>query len=53
MYYATETDSNETNDICVDHNLVLDGTVSLEDNDEDSIPRVRGLIEIFNDFLGD
>jgi hypothetical protein len=32
--------------------LVLDGTVNLDDADEDQVPRVRGLIEILEQFLG-
>jgi hypothetical protein len=31
--------------------LVLDGTVHIEEPDEDSAPRVRGLIELFHQFL--
>ena len=33
--------------------LVLDGTVNLYDSDDDQIPRVKGLIELLNQYFGD
>ena len=53
MYYPKDTELNEITDISAEHHLIRDGTVNLEDLDDDSIPRVRGLIELFHDFLGD
>jgi len=53
MYYHKDAEPNEATDISAEHHLILDGTVNLEDLDDDSIPRVRGLIELFQDFLGD
>ena len=32
--------------------LLLDGTASLEDADDDKIPRVRGLIELLSQYFG-
>ena len=32
--------------------LLLDGTASLEDADDEKIPRVRGLIELLNQYFG-
>ena len=53
MNYPKDAELKEITDTGAEHNLILDGTVSLDDTDDDSIPRVRGLIELFNDFLGD
>ena len=53
MDYATYTDSNEISEITADHHLLLDGTVSLDGADEDSIPRVKGLVELVLDYFGD
>ena len=36
-----------------DQHLVLDGTVFLDDSDDDQIPRVKGLIELLNQYFGD
>jgi hypothetical protein len=36
-----------------DQYLVLDGTVNLDDSDDDQIPRVKGLIELLNQYFGD
>ena len=33
------------------HRLVLDGTVHIEEPAEDPAPRVKGLIELFSQFL--
>ena len=53
MYYANDTESNEKADNADNNPLVLDGTVNLEDYEEDSIPRVRGLVELISDYLHD
>ena len=53
MFPHNETESNEKADIADNNPLVLDGTVNLEDYEEDSIPRVRGLVELISDYLHD
>ena len=35
-----------------DPQLLLDGTANLDYADEDAVPRVRGLIELVEEFLG-
>ena len=52
MYDPNENELNDVTDITDEPHLVLDGTVSLDDYDDDSVPRIRGLVELFNDFLG-
>lgn len=53
MYYPKDAELNEVTDISTEHHLILDGTVSLDNADDESIPRIRGLVELFNDFFGD
>lgn len=53
MFFTNDTESNEYADVADNNPLVLDGTVNLEDGEEDSIPRVRGLVELISDYLGD
>jgi len=53
MYYPKDAELSEITETGGEHNLILDGTVSLDDSDDESIPRVRGLVELFQDFLGD
>ena len=53
MYYPKDAETNETTDPGDEHHLVLDGTVSLDDADDDSVPRVRGLIELLSDYFRD
>ena len=53
MYYPDETKTDDFTDPTIDHKLLLDGTVSLEDGDDETIPRVRGLVELISDYLGD
>lgn len=36
-----------------EQHLVLDGTVFLDDADDDQVPRVKGLIELLNQFFGE
>jgi len=52
MLYRNDTETNEFTDATIEHHLILDGTVSLEDADDESVPRIKGLVELFGDFLG-
>ena len=36
-----------------EQHLVLDGTVFLDDSDDDQVPRVKGLIELLNRYFGE
>ncbi|MDH3857273.1 MAG: hypothetical protein OEV07_04715 [Gammaproteobacteria bacterium] len=47
------TDIEEKAEKTQDQHLVLDGTVNLDDSDDDQIPRVKGLIELLNQYFGD
>jgi len=47
----TETEGNAEK--TEDQHLVIDGTVYLDDSDDDQIPRVKGLIELLNQYFGD
>jgi hypothetical protein len=51
MYHPTEGEHSELVESTPDPRLVLDGTVSLEDVSDDEVARVKGLIELINDFL--
>lgn len=52
MFHPTENESEALTETDDGQYLVLDGTVNLDDADEDQVPRVRGLIEILEQFLG-
>ena len=52
MIYPDEKDDLATARPDEDPQLLLDGTANLDYADEESVPRVRGLIELVEDFLG-
>jgi len=52
MYYPKDTEPKEDTDATEDQPLALDGTVNLDYSDEDQIPRIKGLIELLNQYLG-
>jgi hypothetical protein len=51
MFHATEDETNPLADSDDEQFLLLDGTVNLDCADDDEVPRVRGLIEILEQFL--
>jgi hypothetical protein len=51
MYYPNESELDDITELSSEHHLVLDGTVSLDDYDDDSIPRIRGLVELISDYF--
>lgn len=53
MFYPENGEQNEQGDSTPDPRLVLDGTVSLDDQSDEEVPRVKGLIELINDYLRD
>jgi len=53
MFYPEDTEPKEHADRTEDGQLVLDGTVSLDFPDRDQIPRIKGLIELLNQYLRD
>ena len=36
-----------------DNHLIFDGTVNLDYSDDSQVPRVKGLIELLNQYLGE
>ena len=53
MYSSDDNDAIEYTDISVERQLVLDGTVHLEELEDASIPHVKGLVELVSDFFAD
>jgi len=58
MVNIEPTETEEKAEKIQDQYLVLDGTVNLDDSDnlddfdDDQIPRVKGLIELLNQYFG-
>ena len=53
MFNFEEEKSDEITDWKKNQHLVLDGTAHLEYPENEEIPRVKGLIELFNQFYRD
>ena len=53
MLNTENTEVEEKAEKIEDQHLVLDGTVNLYDSDDDQIPRVKGLIELLNQYFID
>lgn len=53
MYSLDDNDAIEYTDITAGRQLILDGTVHMEELEDASIPRVRGLVELVSDFFAD
>lgn len=52
MLNIEHTEIEEKAEKVQDQHLVFDGTVSLDDSDDDQIPRVKGLIELLKEYFG-
>lgn len=52
MKYPEDTKSKAEADSTEDRHLVLDGTANLDYSDDEAVPRVKGLIELLNQYLG-
>ena len=52
MTYPENTETKENNDVNRDQHLIPDDTASKENSDDDQIPRVKGLIELLNQYFG-
>jgi hypothetical protein len=52
MFYPEDAKRKTPADRGDNSNLVLDGTVFLDDAGEDQVPRVKGLIELILEYLG-
>jgi hypothetical protein len=51
MFYPEDTEPKEYTDETEDGHLVLDGKVNLDFSDEDPNPRIKGLIELLNQYF--
>jgi hypothetical protein len=51
MIYPRDNELNETTETGRDPHLVLDGTVNLEYFDDEQVPRVKGLIELLEQYF--
>ncbi|UCH39940.1 MAG: hypothetical protein JSU67_17725 [Gammaproteobacteria bacterium] len=54
MHYPEETEKKkkENTDMSEQQKLVLDGTANLDYSDDEQVPRVKGLIELLNQYFG-
>ncbi len=53
MFYQGNTELEDMTETTLDPQLVLDGTVNLDYSSEDDAPRVKGLIELINEYIRD
>lgn len=53
MFYHGDIELEDLTDTTPEHRLVLDGTVNLDYSSEDEPARIKGLIELINDYLRD
>jgi hypothetical protein len=51
MFYHGDTELEDTTETTLDPKLVLDGTVNLDYSSDDEPPRVKGLIELINEYI--
>ena len=52
MNYPENNEVKPTDSLGNQQKLVLDGTVHIEEPEDEPVPRVRGLIELFSQFFG-
>lgn len=52
MAYPENTESKENTDVNRDQHLIDGDSTSTEFSDDDRIPRVKGLIELLNQYFG-
>ena len=53
MLNIENTETEKKAEKTEEQHLVLDGTVFLDDSDDDQVPRVKGLIELLNRYFGE
>ena len=51
MFYHGDIEPEDLTEMTLDPKLVLDGTVNLDYSSEDEAPRVKGLIELINEYI--
>ena len=52
MHYPEQSESSDKSKTDEWRHLVLDGTANLDYQDEEQVPRVKGLIELLNQYFG-
>ena len=52
MQHPENTEKKDNSNTDDRQRLVLDGTVNLDYSDEEQVPRVKGLIELLNQYFG-
>ena len=52
MTYPENTETKENTGVNRDQHLISDDTTNTEFADEDQIPRIKGLIELLNQYFG-
>ena len=52
MHYPEDADTTDNSEHTTERPLLFDGTAHLDDSDDDRVPRVKGLIELFNLYFG-
>jgi len=50
MIYPEDTEPKKNTDKTENQHLIFDGTVNQDYSDDNQIPQVKGLIELFNQF---
>jgi len=53
MFNHGDIEPEDQTETTLDPQLVLDGTVNLDYSSDDEPPRVKGLIELINDYIHD
>jgi hypothetical protein len=51
MYSSNDSDVNEYTDPTNERQLILDGTVYMDEPEDISVPRVKGLVELISDYF--
>ena len=51
MTYPENTETRENTDVNRDRQLIPDDAANMENSDDDQIPRVKGLIELLNQYF--
>lgn len=51
MFYPEDNEAKENTETTGDQHLLLDGTVNLDYADDEPVPRVKGLIELLNQYF--
>lgn len=51
MTYPENTETKENTDVNRDRHLIPDDATRMENSDDDQVPRVKGLIELLNQYF--